>query len=151
MTTTTPTGVDHVLHGPVDFVLIEFPGDRLTGEASAALCDLLEQGVVRLYDLVVIGKAADGAVASLEVTDPAVESFDFYGLARSGLLDEEDVREAAEALEPGTLAALIVFENTWAAPFVRALRHSGGELVASARIPAADVIAALETADALHA
>lgn len=132
--------------GPIDFVLLEFPRDRLTGEASQALMDLVEQGIVRLYDLLVISKDQDGAVEVLELTDPGsgAGGFAYFAGARSGLLGDDDVQEAASAMEPNTVAALIVYENSWAIPFVTAARNSGGELIASARIPAADVIAALE-------
>jgi Family of unknown function (DUF6325) len=139
---TTATDV----HGPIDFVLLEFPGDKLTGKAAPALMDLVERGVIRLYDLLVISKSADGAVEALELTDPdGLDGFTYFAGARSGLLGDDDVREAAGAMKPGTVAALIVYENTWAVPFVAAARDSGGELIASARIPAADVMAALDT------
>jgi hypothetical protein len=102
--------------------------------------------VIRLFDLLVVSKSDDGLVEVLELTDPLAEGggFHYFAGASSGMLGEDDVREAAEALSPGTVAALIVYENTWAAPLVAAVRSSGGELVASARIPAADVIAALD-------
>jgi hypothetical protein len=132
-------------HGPIDFVLIEFPGDRLTGETGQALRDLVDSGVIRLYDLMVVSKHQDGSVEALELSDPTgVDGFSYFAGARSGLLEDEDLREAAGAMEPGTVAALIVYENTWAIPFVDAARRSGGELIASQRIPAGDVIEALE-------
>jgi hypothetical protein len=134
------------VHGPVDFVLIEFPADRLTGEAGPALVDLVERGLIRLFDLTVISKAEDGSVVVLELTDPLVGDggFSYFAGAQTGLIGDDDVREAAEAMTPGTVAALIVYENTWAVPFVGAVRNSGGELIASARIPAPDVMAALD-------
>jgi hypothetical protein len=139
-------------HGPIDFVLIEFPTDRLTGEAAPALVDLVERGVIRLLDLLVISKGADGSVEGLELTDPtsAGGSFEYFAGAQTGLLGDDDVAEAAAAMEPGTVAALIVYENLWAAPFVQAVRNSGGELIASARIPADDVIAAIDALEALE-
>ena len=145
METPTVSSIDD-LHGPIDFVLLEFPTDRLTGEAGPALLDLVERGVIRLFDLLVVSKGEDGSVDVLELTDPLSESggFSYFAGASSGLLGNDDVREAAEAMRPGTVAALIVYENTWAAPFVSAVRRSGGELVASVRIPAADVIEALD-------
>jgi hypothetical protein len=134
------------VHGPIDFVLLEFPGDKLTGKAAPALMDLVDRGVIRLYDLLVISKSADGAIEVLELTDPdGLGGFAYFAGARSGLLGDEDVRQAAGAMKPDTVAALIVYENTWAVPFVAAARDSGGELIASARIPAADVMAALDT------
>jgi dihydroorotase-like cyclic amidohydrolase len=143
--TTTTTDV----HGPVDFVLLEFPRDGLTGEAGQALMDLVERGVVRLYDLMVISKDSEGAVEVLELTDPGsgAGGFAYFAGARSGLLGDEDMQEAAGAMEPNTVAALIVYENSWAIPFVAAARNSGGELIASARIPATEVMAAVEALD----
>jgi hypothetical protein len=139
------------VHGPIDFVLIEFPQDRLTGEASQALVDLVESGVIRLWDLMVISKNADGSVEALELTDPSgVDGFSYFAGARSGLLGNEDLQEAAGAMEPGTVAALIVYENSWAIPFVAAARNSGGELIASARIPAPVVMEALESLETLE-
>jgi hypothetical protein len=134
------------VHGPVDFVLIEFPADRLTGEAGPALVDLVERGLIRLFDLTVISKAEDGSVVVLELTDPLVGDggFSYFAGAQTGLIGDDDIRESAEAMTPGTVAALIVYENTWAVPFVGAVRNSGGELIASARIPAPDVMAALD-------
>jgi hypothetical protein len=131
--------------GPIDFVLIEFPANRLNGSASAALLDLVEQGTIRLLDLLILAKDEDGSTAAIEAMDGELaEAFGDLAGARSGLMGEEDVAEAAQALEPGTVAALIVYENTWAAPFVAAARSSGGEMVASGRIPAADIMDAPE-------
>lgn len=146
MTTTDTATPGTEISGPIDFVLLEFPRDRLTGEAGKELVDLVERGVIRLYDLLVISKDDDGSVSVLEVTDPLSESagFSYFEGARSGLLGDDDVSEAAQAMQPGTVAALIVYENSWAARFVAAARESGGELIASARIPATEVMAALE-------
>jgi hypothetical protein len=145
VTSTAPTTTSSDVHGPVDFVLLEFPRDRLTGEASRALLDLVESGVIRLYDLLVVAKNEDGSIEVLELGDPSgVDGFAYFSGARSGLLGDDDVEEAGSAMQPGTVAALIVYENTWAIPFVAAARDSGGELIASARIPAPDIMAALE-------
>jgi hypothetical protein len=147
--TDAPTEVHEppAVHGPIDFVLIEFKTDEFTGSTARALMDLVDRGVVRVYDLMVIATNADGSAYLLDISDPAgttaAAAFAEFAGARSGLLGEEDMREAAGALQPDTVAALIVYENTWAIPFVAAARENGGELVASARIPAADVIAAL--------
>ena len=140
MTTTTD------VHGPIDFVLLEFPRDRLTGEAAQALMDLIEAGIVRLYDLMVVSKDKDGNVEVLEMNEDAsgAAGFSYFAGARSGLLGDDDVAEAAGAMEPNTVAAIIVYENTWAIPFVAAARQNGGELVASARIPAGDIMATLD-------
>ncbi|SES44907.1 Uncharacterized membrane protein [Pedococcus cremeus] len=150
MTSTAPTTTGSDVHGPVDFVLLEFPRDRLTGEASKALVDLVESGVIRLYDLMVISKDEDGGVEVLELGDPTgADGFAYFSGARSGLLGDDDVEEAASAMQPGTVAALIVYENSWAIPFVAAARGSGGELIASARIPAPVVMEAIEALEAL--
>jgi dihydroorotase-like cyclic amidohydrolase len=141
MTTTTTE-----VHGPVDFVLLEFPRDGLTGEAGQALMDLVERGIIRIYDLMVISKDPEGGIEVLELTDPGsgAGGFAYFAGARSGLLGDEDMQEAAAAMEPNTVAALIVYENSWAIPFVAAARNNGGELIASARIPAPEVMAAVE-------
>ncbi len=148
----TTTNSSTAVHGPIDFLLLEFQADRLTGRASEALADLVEKGVIRLYDLMVISKDHDGSVQALELTDPAggAGTFTYFAGARSGLLGDDDMRQAADAMEPGTVAALIVYENSWAIPFVAAARDSGGDVIASARIPATDVmdaLAALEAAE----
>jgi hypothetical protein len=139
------------VHGPIDFLLLEFPGDRLTGSTARALMDLIERGTVRVYDLMVIGKRRDGSVYQVDLQDPSAEQLggfiEFAG-ARSGLLGEDDVREAAGAMRTDTVAALVVYENTWAIPFVAAARENGGEVIASARIPATDVMDALEALEA---
>ena len=141
------------VHGPIDFVLIEFQGDRLTGKAATALLDLVDKGIVTLYDVLVVGKSDDGTVYGLDLADGPDQTGDFRDLAwvRSGLLTDEDMHDAASAMEPGTLAVLIVYENTWAVPFVAAARESGGELIAGARIPAPDVMAALDALEAIEA
>lgn len=140
-------------HGPVDFVLLEFPLSGLTGRASEELVKLVEQGTIRLFDLLVVMKNDDGTVEVLELTDPGgpAAGFAYFDGARSGLLDDNDIAEATAAVLPGTVAALIVYENTWAAPFVAAVRDSGGELIASTRIPAPDVMEALDALEALDA
>ena len=135
------------VHGPVDFVLLEFPDDHLTGEAAAALADLVDHGVIRLYDLALLHKQDDGSVEALQIHE--VDGFSHFAGARSGLLDDSDINMAADAVEAGKVAALIVYENAWAIPFVEAARRSGGELIASQRIPAPDVMAALDALDAL--
>jgi hypothetical protein len=138
------------VHGPIDFVLIEFSEDRLTGGAAQALLDLVDKGIVALYDVMVVGKDTDGNVYAVDLADGVDQLGGFADLAwvRSGLLTEDDMREAAGTMEPGTLAVLIVYENTWAIPFIAAAKNSGGELIAGARIPAQDVMDALESLEA---
>ena len=141
---------DSIEMGPIDYLLVEWPGRQPNGEAAPYLVDLVERGLIRILDLTFIAKAEDGSVAGLELSDlgdGAAELAVFEG-ASSGLISDDDVNEAAAALEPGTSAALLVYENSWAAPFAAAVRRSGGQLVASGRIPAEDVLAALDAAEA---
>jgi Family of unknown function (DUF6325) len=135
--------------GPIDYLLIEWPGRQPTGEAAPHLIDLVDRGLIRIIDLAFISKGEDGAVASLEISDVGgeVEAFAAFEGASSGLLSDDDIGEAAGALEPGTSAALLVFENRWAAPFATAVRKSGGQLVASGRIPTQALLAALDAAE----
>jgi hypothetical protein len=136
--------------GPIDYLLVEWPDRQPTGEAAPHLIDLVDRGLIRILDLAFIAKAEDGSVARLEIADIGAEvpEFAVFEGASSGLLSDEDTDEAAAALEPGTSAALLVFENRWAAPFAAALRRSGGQLVASGRIPVQDLLAALDAAEA---
>jgi len=139
-------------HGPIDFILIEFPNDRTDGSAAEALFDLVEAGTIRLLDLVVARKEDDGTLEVLDIDAAGdVTAFVQFSGARSGLLGDDDIQEAGSVLAPGTTAALIVFENAWAAPFVAAARKNGGELVASMRIPAQDVIDALDALETQEA
>jgi hypothetical protein len=136
--------------GPIDYLLVEWPGRQPNGEVAPYLVDLVDRGLIRILDLSFIAKDEDGTVAGLELSDlgdGAAELSVFEG-ASSGLLSDEDVSEAAVAMEPGTSAALLVFENTWAGPFAAAVRRSGGQLVASGRIPVQAVLAALDEAEA---
>ena len=136
--------------GPIDYLLVEWPGRQPNGEVAPHLVDLVDRGLIRILDLVFIAKDEEGDVAVLDIStvgEQVAELAIFEG-ASSGLLGEEDVSEAGGALEPGTSAALLVYENSWAAPFAAALRRSGGELVASGRIPVQDLLAALDAAEA---
>ena len=139
--------------GPIDYILVEWPGRQPTGEAAPILVDLVERGIIRVLDLAFITKAEDGSTAGLEVSELAqeVEGMKMFEGASTGLLTDEDAAEAAQALEPGTAAALLVFENRWAAPFASAVRRSGGQLVASGRIPVQAVLAALDAAEETEA
>ncbi len=136
--------------GPIDYLIVEWPDRQPTGEAAPHLIDLVDRGLIRILDLAFIAKAEDGSVAVLEIADlgDQVEAFAAFEGASSELLTDEDTTEAAAALEPGTSAALLVYENRWAAPFAAAVRRSGGQLVASGRIPIQAVLAALDAAEA---
>jgi hypothetical protein len=134
--------------GPVDYLVVEFPGNLMTGEGLAALLDLVDGGVIEILDLVFVRKDLDGSVLVCEVADldgdGTLDLAVFEG-ASSGLLDEGDVGEATAILAPGNSAAIVVYENTWAAPFVGALRRSGAELIASGRIPLENLLASLDS------
>jgi len=136
--------------GPIDYILVEWTGKQPTGEAMPHLVDLVDRGLIRILDLAFIVKSEDGSVAGIEIADlgDAVAEFAVFEGAASGLLGEDDIEEAGSALEPGTSAALLVFENTWAGPFASAVRRSGGQLVASGRIPVQAILAALDAAEA---
>jgi hypothetical protein len=134
--------------GPIDYILIEWPDRQPNGEAAPLLLDLVERGLIRILDLTFITKGEDGSVAGLDVSElDGVHAFGHFEGASSGLLGDEDVEEAASALEPGTSAALLVYENTWAAPFATAIRENGGQLVAGGRIPVQAIEAALDAAE----
>jgi hypothetical protein len=132
--------------GPVDYVLVEWSGKQPTGEALPHLVDLVDSGIIRLLDIAFITKDEDGEVAGIEIAELGgqVEEVSIFEGASSGIISEDDTVEAAQALEPGTSAALLVYENVWAAPFAAAVRRSGGQLVASGRIPVQAIIAALD-------
>lgn len=136
--------------GPVDYLLMEFPDKEPTGEGAAALAELVDAGIVHIYDIVAVRKDAAGTVSGFELTDlgDGLTGFATFAGARSGLLGDEDVAEAGGAMEPGTIAVLIVFENTWARRFVAAALNAGGQVVASARIPAEEIIEALDALEA---
>ena len=133
--------------GPVDYIVVEFPGSKFSGEIAPALRDLVERGLVRVLDLLVLKKDEDGTIEAFELSD--LEDTEIGELRRhegelAMLLSEDDVKAVAAAIEPGTTAGVLVWENSWAAPFASAVRHSGGQLVASGRIPIQALAAAIE-------
>ena len=137
--------------GPVDWIVVEFPGSRFNGEIAPALSALVERGTVRVLDLLLIRKADDGTLEFFELSElekGEVGELRTYEGALAMLLSEQDVLAVAEAVEPGSTAALLVWENSWAAPFASAVRRAGGQLVASGRIPVQAILAALEEDDA---
>ena len=143
---------DELNMGPIDYVLVEWPGRQPTGEALPYLVDLVDRGLIRILDLAFVAKDDDGTVAGLELADlgDGAAELEVFAGASSGLISDDDLTEAAAALEPGTSAALLIFENPWAGPFAAAVRRSGGQLVASGRIPADDLLAALDAAEATN-
>jgi hypothetical protein len=141
---------DPDIPGPIDFLLVEYPGDRLDDASSAALFELIEQGTVRLFDLAVVRKGTDGSWTNVDFDgdNPTLAGFAAFAGARSGLLSPEDIQQAGAAMDPGTIAILVVFENTWAIPFVAAAHAAGGQVIASQRITAQELIDALDAAEA---
>ena len=133
--------------GPIDYTLIEFPGSQFNGQIAPNIVDLVNSETIRLLDLVFVHKTEDGDIQSLELSDVApVESGELADLdvGYAGLLSDEDLDAAAQIVEPGSSALLLVWENTWAAPLATAIRESGGQLVSSGRIPVNAILSALE-------
>jgi hypothetical protein len=137
--------------GPIDYLVVEFPGSRMTGEGLPLLVDLVDRGIIRILDLAFVTKRPDGSVVGMNISDLDADGqmdLAVFEGASSGLLGQDDLDEAGAALEPGSSAGVLVYENVWAAPFAAALRRSGGQLVASGRIPVQAVLAALDAAEA---
>jgi hypothetical protein len=133
--------------GPVDYMIVAFPGNQFSGEIVPALADLVENGTIRIIDLAFVGKNAAGEVVAFELLDldPDVKkAFENLGVEVSGLFNEDDLMSAGEELEPDTSAALLVWENLWARNVAEALRNAGGELIDFERIPHEVVQAARE-------
>ena len=133
--------------GPVDWIVVEFPGSKFNGQIAPALLDLVERDLVRVLDLLVLKKDADGSLEAFELSDldqGEIGDLRTYESELAMLLSEEDVTSLAAAIEPGSSAGVLVWENTWAAPFASAVRRSGGQLVASGRIPIQALLAAIE-------
>jgi hypothetical protein len=135
--------------GPIDYLVVEWPaGKQPSGEGLPLLVDLVDRGIIRVLDIAFVRKGDDGTVVGLDLTefdgDPVLTVFEG---ASSGLLGDDDYAEAGAAIEPGCSAALLVYENTWAAPFATALRRSGAQLVANGRIPVNALLAALDALD----
>ncbi|MET8518907.1 DUF6325 family protein [Nocardioides sp. NBC_00163] len=133
--------------GPVDWIVVEFPGSRFNGEIAPTLTDLVDRGIIRILDLLMIRKDEDGSFDAFEISDldeGEIGGIRGYETEMANLLSQEDVESVSAAVEPGSTAALLVWENTWAAPFGSAVRHAGGQLVASGRIPVQAILAAIE-------
>lgn len=148
-------GSEELELGPVDIVVIGFPPDApRTGEAIPLFVDLVDRGIIRVLDVLVVQKDAEGKVSGLAIADLDGDSLPdlvvFEG-ARTGMLGDEDAATAGEALEPGEAAVMICFENAWAAPFVTAVHRNGGRLLAAQRIPAQDVLDVVEALDGAEA
>jgi hypothetical protein len=132
--------------GPIDYVVLEWPGRQPEGQVVPLLIDLVDRGIIRILDIALMVKGDDGSVAAVDLgeVDGGTGAFQEFDGASSGLLTQEDLEDAAEALAPGTSAAVLLWENRWAAPVAVALRQSGGQLVASGRIQIQGLLAALE-------
>ena len=136
--------------GPISYLVVEFPGSKMTGEGLPILVDLVNQGVIRILDLVFVTKAQDGSLGIVALADldhdGTIDVALFEGVS-SGLLSQEDLAEAAPVISPGSSGAILIFENRWATPFVQALRRGEAQLVAAGYIPQTDLVAALDAAD----
>jgi len=145
----TDTSLDDL--GPVDYLVVEFPAgaSNFTGEMKTELLALVDTGTIRVIDILILTKDADGAVDAMELSDIG-ELGELQGLEAqlAELLAEEDVEQLAASMEPGSTAGVLIWENLWAAPFASAARHSGGELIATGRIPIQAIIASIEADDA---
>lgn len=138
--------------GPIDILVIAYPANApMTGEAMPLLLDLVDRGIVRVLDAMFVIKNEDGTVSGFEardLDDKGVGDLKVFEGASSGLLGEADAETAGEAIEPGSAAVMIIYENRWAAPFAAAVRRNGGVLVDNQRIPAQDVMDAMDAAEA---
>ena len=138
--------------GPIDYLVVEFPADREPdGSALPLLVNLVDRGIIRILDLAFARRELDGTVTGIDIADVGLTGdldVTLFASASSGLLGEDDLSEAGSVLEPGCSAAILVYENTWAAPFARTLRRNGAQLVADGRIPVQALLAAAEALDA---
>ena len=137
--------------GPVDWLVVEFPGKEPTGELMPPLLDLVDRRLIRILDAMLFVKDADGSVVTLSTEDLDPDQFgdlgDLAG-ASSGLIHDDDALAVAEVLEPNSRALMLVYENVWAAPFAVAMRNAGGQLVDSGRIPVQAILARLDELEA---
>src|SRR5262245_57950457 len=136
--------------GPISYLIVEFPGSKMTGEGLPILVDLVDQGVIRILDLTFVTRGDDGSLAVVEVSDldgdGEIDLAVFEGVS-SGLLDEADLTEAASVIEPGSSAAILIFENRWATGFVQALRRGEAQVVAAGYIPQDALVESLDATD----
>ncbi|GAA3690853.1 DUF6325 family protein [Gordonia hankookensis] len=133
--------------GPIDYVVLEWPDKQPTGEAIPYLIDLVDRGVIRIIDLAFVMKDEDGSITQIELDQLGADFEVFDGVA-TDLISTDDVSEAASVLQPGTAAAILVYENAWAAGFAAALRRNGGQMVSAGRIPMDEFLETLDAAEA---
>jgi len=136
--------------GPIDYIVLEWPGTQPQGEAAPLIIDLVDRGIIRILDVALMAKDEDGTVGAMDfgALNGGSGGFDAFEGAATGILGQDDLEEAAAALAPGSAAAVLVWENRWAAPVAVALRKSGGQLIASGRIPVQAILAALDALEA---
>jgi uncharacterized protein DUF6325 len=142
--------VDEETLGPISYLVVEFPGNKMTGEGMDILMDLVDRGLVRVLDFRFLSRDDDGNVVAIELADVDHDgTFDFGILegVSSGVLDDSDLADAADVIAPGSSAGILIFENRWAAAFTRALRRGGAELVAAGYIPLDDLVASLDATE----
>jgi hypothetical protein len=145
MTDTLEVNLDEL--GPVDYLVVEFPAgaSNFTGEMAAELVALVDSGTIRLIDVLILIKDEDGSVDAMELSDVAdLGPLEAIEAELAELLAADDVEHLAAAMEPGTTAGVLIWENLWAAPFASAARRSGGQLIANGRIPIQAIIASIE-------
>lgn len=136
--------------GPIDYLVVAFPGSKMTGKAFPLLVDLVDRGIIRILDLIFVKREADGSMVGLTIADfdrDGTLDFAVFEGASSGLLAQADLEEAASVIEPGDSAGILVYENLWAAPFASALLEGGAELIAGGRIPVPELVAALDATE----
>lgn len=138
--------------GPIDYLVVEFPADRPPdGSAFPLLLDLIERHIIRVLDLTFVRKELDGSVAGMSIEEVGLDGqldITLFAEASTGLIERSDLDEAGSAMEAGSTAAVLVYENRWAAPFAAALRRNGAQLVANGRIPTQAILASLDALDA---
>jgi hypothetical protein len=136
--------------GPISYLIVQFPGSKMTGEGFPILIDLVDRGVIRILDLMFVTRDADGSLRALELrdidADGEIDLAVFEGVS-SGMLDDSDLADAASVIDPGSSAGILIFENRWATTFTDALRRGGGELVAAGYIPQDAMVASLDPTD----
>jgi Family of unknown function (DUF6325) len=137
--------------GPVDYLIVEFPAGQsnFTGEMAEELLALVDAGTLRVIDLLILAKDEDGSIEAKELSDlEELGELQRLEAQLAELLAEEDVIHLAAAMDPGSIAAVLIYENLWAAPFASAVRHSGGQLIANGRIPIQAIVASIEADEA---
>jgi uncharacterized membrane protein len=137
--------------GPISYLIVEFPGNKMTGEGLPILVDLVDQGLIRILDLLFVTRDDDGSLRAVELRDLDLDGqidVTIFEGASSGLLDDGDLADAASVIDPGSSAAILLFENRWARSFAQALRRGGAELVAAGYIPLDDIAASLDAVEA---